>query len=405
MTCTEVQRTLVKSPPELWAELSDPDTLARHLSELGEVRITSVDPESSVRWEATDATGCIEIKPSAWGTKVTLSVTSKASETRPRVAPHQQSASSPLPAETPAPPSSPPAASTPEPSTPQPSSLESNAVERNAPRLPSAPEERAEVLSPAVAPQPATASEPAPASTPPIARSNPATPCAPVIEPATAWARKQPPAPSHVTPPAPDDRVPAPDDIDEDALEPPSSSPPAPEPTRRGFFSRLFRRRSPESPALEPPAHTPDPAAPEQREEPPADETPARPEVPSALEALQARFAKVESTEDKAVVDTRQNEAPTEQADSTAPADREPSPLPVGGGIAAEHPTPPAAEATPPATEASPAAADASGPSAALGVGAELRAAEELDPDDVRMILTGVLDRLGAAHHRPFSRA
>ena len=32
----EVTRTLVKSPPELWAELSDVDSLARHLGEFGD---------------------------------------------------------------------------------------------------------------------------------------------------------------------------------------------------------------------------------------------------------------------------------------------------------------------------------------------------------------------------------
>ena len=35
MITSEVQRTLVKSPPELWTELSDPESLARHLAELG----------------------------------------------------------------------------------------------------------------------------------------------------------------------------------------------------------------------------------------------------------------------------------------------------------------------------------------------------------------------------------
>ena len=43
MATTEVQRTLVKSPPELWSELSDQDSLARHLSELGEIRIDDPD--------------------------------------------------------------------------------------------------------------------------------------------------------------------------------------------------------------------------------------------------------------------------------------------------------------------------------------------------------------------------
>src|SRR6476659_4778808 len=72
MATSEVQRTLVKSPPELWAELSDPAALARHL---GEIRITRVQPEETVEWEAGSTSGTITIKPSGWGTKVTLSVT------------------------------------------------------------------------------------------------------------------------------------------------------------------------------------------------------------------------------------------------------------------------------------------------------------------------------------------
>ena len=78
MISSEVQRTLVKSPPELWAELSDPAALARHLGELGEIRITRVEPEKTVEWEAAgttgaDTTGKVLLKPSGWGTKVTLS--------------------------------------------------------------------------------------------------------------------------------------------------------------------------------------------------------------------------------------------------------------------------------------------------------------------------------------------
>lgn len=72
---TEVQRTLVKSPPELWSELSNPDALARHLSELGEIRITAIEPETKVEWEAEGASGVVHLKQSGWGTKVTLSVT------------------------------------------------------------------------------------------------------------------------------------------------------------------------------------------------------------------------------------------------------------------------------------------------------------------------------------------
>jgi len=81
MISSEVQRTLVKSPPELWAELSDPASLARHLGELGEIRITRVEPEKTVEWEAADTTGKVLLKASGWGTKVTLTVTREAAET------------------------------------------------------------------------------------------------------------------------------------------------------------------------------------------------------------------------------------------------------------------------------------------------------------------------------------
>src|SRR6476620_4492373 len=65
------QRTLVKSPPELWAEVSDIDALARHLGEFGEIRITRLDPETTVAWEGDRACGTVALEPSGWGTKVT----------------------------------------------------------------------------------------------------------------------------------------------------------------------------------------------------------------------------------------------------------------------------------------------------------------------------------------------
>ncbi len=82
---TEVRRTLVKSPPELWSELSDPSSLAKHLGELGEIRIVRTDPEKVVDWEATTAggtvaCGTVQIEPSGWGTKVTLSAKLTAAE-------------------------------------------------------------------------------------------------------------------------------------------------------------------------------------------------------------------------------------------------------------------------------------------------------------------------------------
>jgi hypothetical protein len=75
MVSSEVQRTLVKSPPELWTELSDPGSLAGHLGELGEIRITHVEPETAIEWEADGATGVVRLESSGWGTKVTLTMT------------------------------------------------------------------------------------------------------------------------------------------------------------------------------------------------------------------------------------------------------------------------------------------------------------------------------------------
>ena len=68
----EVQRTLVKSPPELWAEISDVEALTRHLAAFGEITITRVEPESTVAWEGERASGTVELSASGWGTKVTL---------------------------------------------------------------------------------------------------------------------------------------------------------------------------------------------------------------------------------------------------------------------------------------------------------------------------------------------
>ena len=68
----EARRTLVKSPPELWAEISDPESLARHLGAFGEIRITRAEPETTVAWEGDRARGTVELEASGWGTKVRL---------------------------------------------------------------------------------------------------------------------------------------------------------------------------------------------------------------------------------------------------------------------------------------------------------------------------------------------
>jgi hypothetical protein len=72
MTELQASRTLVKSPPELWAECSDAAALARHLGGFGEIRITRLDPETAVAWEGEKVRGTVRIEPAGWGTKVIL---------------------------------------------------------------------------------------------------------------------------------------------------------------------------------------------------------------------------------------------------------------------------------------------------------------------------------------------
>jgi hypothetical protein len=89
MVTSEVQRTLVKSPPELWAELSDPAALARHLGDLGDVgnmRIIRVHAEERVDWEADAISGSVLMKASGWGTKVTLRASRELGEIEPPIA-------------------------------------------------------------------------------------------------------------------------------------------------------------------------------------------------------------------------------------------------------------------------------------------------------------------------------
>jgi len=77
-------RILVKSPPELWSELSEVESLARHLGEFGEISISRLEPEHTVAWEGEHARGTVELEASGWGTRVTLSAQ------LPEAAPDQQ---------------------------------------------------------------------------------------------------------------------------------------------------------------------------------------------------------------------------------------------------------------------------------------------------------------------------
>jgi hypothetical protein len=99
MSSLQASRTLVKSPPELWAELSDLGSLARHLGEFGDIRITKVDPESRVEWEADRASGTVRLEPSGWGTRVVLTVDQPepAAEPAPEVAAEPEAVPAPEP--------------------------------------------------------------------------------------------------------------------------------------------------------------------------------------------------------------------------------------------------------------------------------------------------------------------
>jgi hypothetical protein len=72
MTELTATRTLVKSPPELWAECSDAASLGRHLDQFGDIRITRLEPETAVAWEGELASGTVRLEPSGWGTRVVL---------------------------------------------------------------------------------------------------------------------------------------------------------------------------------------------------------------------------------------------------------------------------------------------------------------------------------------------
>ena len=64
----EVSRTLVKSPPELWAELG-PDCLEKAL---GAVSVEETEPERELSFAGNGVRGTAVLEPAGWGTKVTL---------------------------------------------------------------------------------------------------------------------------------------------------------------------------------------------------------------------------------------------------------------------------------------------------------------------------------------------
>ncbi|HEY3827736.1 MAG TPA: hypothetical protein VGL57_00940 [Solirubrobacteraceae bacterium] len=297
MPACEVQRTLVKSPPELWAELSDPVSLARHLGEFGEIRTIRVEPETAVEWEAEAVRGAVQLKASGWGTKVTLTAIRDA----------------------------------PDPTTPD--SCD-------------APPATEAVTQPEAAEQEPRIAEPEPTA----------------AEPEPKAAGPEPKA----TEPDPE-RVEAPE-LKPGSAEPDLQAEPEPAPaasSRRGFFARLFRRRRSEQPS--PPAATPEPAV-------------ATSEPSDAL--------------------------PEPAGPPSEPPDALPEP--------ADHPSEPATATAEPAVALPEPALEQAAPTPAAqpqpqiedrpDLSAELAQVEAAMLEQDTALLTAVLDRLGAAHHRPFSR-
>lgn len=96
MEQSTAQRRLVKSPPELWAEVSSEDALSRHLEPFGEIRITRTQPETTVAWEGDRASGTVELAPAGWGTQVILTATPAAPQAQAQ--PQPEAAAAPEPA-------------------------------------------------------------------------------------------------------------------------------------------------------------------------------------------------------------------------------------------------------------------------------------------------------------------
>jgi hypothetical protein len=327
MISSEVQRTLVKSPPELWAEISDPESLARHLGEFGEIRITRVQPEQRVEWEADDTSGTVVIKPSGWGTKVKLTVTRELAELDAQDDPEAEAAT--------------------EDAAKQIADEQEQQAMHEPPELTQKQECPAELDGEL---------EPDVDDTPTV---EPALELEPFVEPE-----------SNAEPHAEDEQ--------REELEPMPPPKSEPEP-RRGFFARLFGRRH--ARAEEP---SPNALAEPESESKPFESEP----LADGLEIPHPDFE----------LDTELT-----AARGAAPGEQTDEPVVTGAGLVAEHPSAQDAEQPLDAPEnlAGPSEEQAQADDAA----ARAKLAEELAAEGVTAVLTGVLDRLGAAHHRPFSRA
>jgi hypothetical protein len=176
----QASRTLVKSPPELWAECSDARSLARHLGDaVGEIRIKRLEPETTVAWEGERISGTVRLEPSGWGTKVTLTATTEPLEMAEPPEPVAVTPPEPMAVDPP----EPVAVTTPEPMAvpaPRPP-VRQTASTRFLARVRRWFMPELSVVSPTLKPPVEPTSEPAPAPSEPVVPPEPVTP----PEPAT----------------------------------------------------------------------------------------------------------------------------------------------------------------------------------------------------------------------------
>ena len=75
---TTIERTLVKSPPELWELVDDPELMARWSAELfgaGDVDVVEREPESRLAWQSNGfARVELDLAETGWGTNVEIRV-------------------------------------------------------------------------------------------------------------------------------------------------------------------------------------------------------------------------------------------------------------------------------------------------------------------------------------------
>ena len=144
-------RTLVMSPPELWELLDQPDRMqglmCGLLGRATDVTVEEREPESLLRWEASDdgADAWIEVQlaEKGWGTNVQLKAENGGEATKlegwldavlEELATPQKRPFETMEQPAPAPPPEPPAADTPEPEPPEPKTPEPVTPEPAQPR-------------------------------------------------------------------------------------------------------------------------------------------------------------------------------------------------------------------------------------------------------------------------------